>query len=218
MGVYHTSLLAVGRDQQQPSLAFLTLSLLHTNLLTHTLTFSHTHTHSQTHTYTHTHSFTPSLLHSLTSSDSWDDPGLRSGVHIDGVLNDVNVVDKYWSVEIAFPLSAMAYNTTATLPPKPGQYWRINFSRVEWHVFKNGTHFSKVTHTHTHSYIHTHSFTHSLTLTHIQLTHITTHTHSHSTHSHTHTHTPHSHTHSTHSRTNTIPPPHTHIHIQLTAC
>eukprot|EP01147_Barroeca_monosierra_P004104 gene4104-8466_t len=74
----------------------------------------------------------------------WDDPDLRCGVYIDGVLNDVNVVDNYWTVEIAFPLSALAYNTTSSLPPRPGQYWRINFSRVEWHVFKNGTHYSKV--------------------------------------------------------------------------
>ncbi|EGD83163.1 hypothetical protein PTSG_03794 [Salpingoeca rosetta] len=77
----------------------------------------------------------------------WDDPGLRSGVYVDGVLNDVNVVDKYWTVEIAFPLTALAYNTTANVPPTPGEYWRINFSRVEWHVFKNGSHYSKVPNT-----------------------------------------------------------------------
>eukprot|EP00043_Microstomoeca_roanoka_P009143 m.87099 g.87099 ORF g.87099 m.87099 type:complete len:258 (+) comp14492_c1_seq2:897-1670(+) len=74
----------------------------------------------------------------------WDDPGLRSGVYIDGVLNDPNAVDYYWTVEIAFPLKALAYNTTANVPPRPGEYWRINFSRVEWHVVKNGSHFSKV--------------------------------------------------------------------------
>ena len=62
-----------------------------------------------------------------------------------------------WTVELAFPLATIAYNNTNTgnrngdgtgydsgygstgtgtypLPLKQGQYWRINFSRVEWKV------------------------------------------------------------------------------------
>ena len=38
-------------------------------------------------------------------------------------------------MEIKEPLRALAYNTTATLPLRPGKdWWRINFSRVEWRV------------------------------------------------------------------------------------
>ena len=33
------------------------------------------------------------------------------------------------------PLRSLALNTTATLPPRPGRdWWRINFSRVEWYT------------------------------------------------------------------------------------
>eukprot|EP00049_Salpingoeca_infusionum_P010011 m.169847 g.169847 ORF g.169847 m.169847 type:complete len:438 (-) comp14511_c0_seq3:1246-2559(-) len=75
----------------------------------------------------------------------WDDPGLRSAVFVNGTLNNVSATNYFWSVEIAFPLSALAYNTTARYPPKEGDYWRINFSRVEWHVTVNGSRFVKVT-------------------------------------------------------------------------
>jgi len=51
------------------------------------------------------------------------------------VINDPEAVNWYWSVEIAYPLASLAYNeSTVNVPPKAGDYWRINFSRVEWHV------------------------------------------------------------------------------------
>eukprot|EP00054_Salpingoeca_dolichothecata_P025967 m.183670 g.183670 ORF g.183670 m.183670 type:complete len:370 (-) comp25516_c0_seq5:78-1187(-) len=65
----------------------------------------------------------------------WDDPELKSAVYVDGKINDPAAgPDKYWSVEVAFPLAAIALNNSVTLPPKNSSYWRINFSRVEWHV------------------------------------------------------------------------------------
>lgn len=49
------------------------------------------------------------------------------------MVNDPSAADKYWSVEIAFPIQHLIYNTTAS-KPKNGTFWHINFSRVEWRV------------------------------------------------------------------------------------
>jgi hypothetical protein len=61
-------------------------------------------------------------------------PPLKSGVYIDGKLNDPASKPKFWSVEIAFPLSKLTERTNVSYPPSDGDYWRINFSRVEWAV------------------------------------------------------------------------------------
>ena len=37
----------------------------------------------------------------------WDFPGLKTAVHVDGVLNDPSRVDKGWTVELAFPWQGM---------------------------------------------------------------------------------------------------------------
>jgi len=37
---------------------------------------------------------------------------------------------RFWSVEVALPLAGLALNTSAALPPRPGDLWRINFSRA----------------------------------------------------------------------------------------
>ncbi|MXV96933.1 MAG: carbohydrate-binding family 9-like protein [Gemmatimonadetes bacterium] len=88
----------------------------------------------------------------------WDMPGLRTAVQLDGTLNDPSNRDLGWSVEIAIPWAALvppaSYRSqsrgeagvtdTAGLserfsrsfrhgaPPRPGDTWRINFSRVQW--------------------------------------------------------------------------------------
>ncbi|ETW01216.1 hypothetical protein H310_06805 [Aphanomyces invadans] len=65
--------------------------------------------------------------------------GLRSAVYTKGRVNDPNQHVHYWTVEVALPLAALAWNTTAVVPPMLGSSWRINFSRVEWTVeVKNG--------------------------------------------------------------------------------
>jgi hypothetical protein len=70
---------------------------------------------------------------------SWDMPGVRSAVHIDGKLNDPSADNRFWSVEVVIP-----WFTLSTFPPderypdryapKPGDIWRANFSRVEHRV------------------------------------------------------------------------------------
>ena len=96
----------------------------------------------------------------------WDMAGLRTAVRLDGTLNDPSDRDWGWSVEIAIPWSALVppagfrlpaageagvIDTAATperisrpfrhgRPPRPGDTWRVNFSRVEWPLhIANGT-------------------------------------------------------------------------------
>jgi hypothetical protein len=64
--------------------------------------------------------------------DGYDIKGLRTGVKLDGILNDVSGKAKGWSVTIAIPWSALATLSFNPMPPKAGDRWRINFSRVEW--------------------------------------------------------------------------------------
>lgn len=66
--------------------------------------------------------------------DSWDIKGLRTAVHIDGELNNPNADNTGWSVEIVMPFRTMMETLRRPEPPKPGDYWRINFSRVQWTV------------------------------------------------------------------------------------
>jgi hypothetical protein len=59
-------------------------------------------------------------------------PGLISAVHVDGTLNDPTDEDRGWSVDIAFPLAPLAATYNHGKLPKPGDAWRVNFSRVQW--------------------------------------------------------------------------------------
>jgi hypothetical protein len=64
--------------------------------------------------------------------DSWDIGGLRTGVAIDGTLNDPLDVDTGWTVELAIPWAVLEECAHGPAPPAPGDRWRVNFSRVEW--------------------------------------------------------------------------------------
>lgn len=68
----------------------------------------------------------------------WDIAGLKVATHVNGTINNPSDEDKGWTAEIAIPLSAMKECTTGGQPPKPGDKWRLGFSRVEWktHVEK----------------------------------------------------------------------------------
>ncbi len=77
--------------------------------------------------------------------DAWDIAGLRTAVYVDGTLNDSRDEDRYWSVEMAFPWTALAEYSQVPSPPAPGDQWRINFSRVEWDTVIEGIDYIKVT-------------------------------------------------------------------------
>lgn len=68
---------------------------------------------------------------------SWDVAGLRSGVALNGTLNQAQDQDKGWTVELAIPLKAVRMGFPWQ-PPAEGTLWRINFSRVEWDTRAEG--------------------------------------------------------------------------------
>lgn len=58
-------------------------------------------------------------------------PGLKSAVSIQGTLNKPDDLDKGWTVEMFIPFAALSMTNKAKIPVD-GDFWRINFSRVEW--------------------------------------------------------------------------------------
>jgi len=77
------------------------------------------------------------------ADNSWEIPGLRTAVAIDGTLNDASDRDRGWTVEIAFPWAAFA-SRAPVRRPEPGEAWRMNFSRVEWQMEAGGKAYRKV--------------------------------------------------------------------------
>jgi hypothetical protein len=65
------------------------------------------------------------------ADNSWEIPGLKSAVFVNGTLNHPGDRDRGWTVELAFPWSAFV-ERSGFGRPKPGDQWRVNFSRVEW--------------------------------------------------------------------------------------
>lgn len=77
--------------------------------------------------------------------NGWDIRNLRSAVSVSGEVNRADVKSRYWSVEVVIPFSALFEMADALRPPIPGEYYRMNFSRVQWEVDKKGTDFIKRT-------------------------------------------------------------------------
>ncbi len=66
--------------------------------------------------------------------DAWDIQGLRTAASLDGTLNEPDDVDVGWTVEIAIPWKVLDDCAHRPAPPSDSDRWRVNFSRVEWHV------------------------------------------------------------------------------------
>ena len=65
--------------------------------------------------------------------NEWEVPGLETAVHVSGTLNNSEDKDQAWSVEFAIPWKSLAEFANRATPPRDGDQWRVNFSRVEWH-------------------------------------------------------------------------------------
>jgi hypothetical protein len=62
----------------------------------------------------------------------YDMPGLKTGVHVNGKINDPTHADKGWTLEIAIPWNSMKWLANGrSLPPKEGDTWRIFFGRFQ---------------------------------------------------------------------------------------
>lgn len=83
------------------------------------------------------------------SISAWNMNGLETAVHVEGSLNTPSENNKFWSVEIKIPFAGLyeAYCLEENQPelercypcrnaPKAGEFWRMNFSRVQWKVSK----------------------------------------------------------------------------------
>jgi hypothetical protein len=85
------------------------------------------------------------------AEDDWEIPGLKTAVHVDGTINDPSDVDRGWTIEIAIPWEivgalhdtkqasgkprdgdASGFGAGLPTPPRDGDQWRVNFSRVQW--------------------------------------------------------------------------------------
>lgn len=66
------------------------------------------------------------------AENSWEIPGLRTAVQVRGTLNNPQDRDRGWTVELALPWSAFLGRAKGNFPPRSGDVWRVNFSRVEW--------------------------------------------------------------------------------------
>ena len=66
--------------------------------------------------------------------------GLRKKVIVHGTLNDPTSKDQGWEAHLSFPWSELAqYHKEKSSPPKLGDHWRVNLSRVQWeHTIEDG--------------------------------------------------------------------------------
>ena len=75
----------------------------------------------------------------------WDIAGLRTGVDLRGTLNRPADRDDGWSVEIAIPWTILREGAPRRSAPRPGDQWRVNFSRVQWQLdVKDGAYAKRV--------------------------------------------------------------------------
>lgn len=75
--------------------------------------------------------------------NAWDIAGLRAAVRLDGTLNDPSDRDRGWTVELALPWAVLRECAHREAPPRDGDRWRLNFSRVEWRARVDGGAYAK---------------------------------------------------------------------------
>lgn len=63
-----------------------------------------------------------------------DIKGLKTAVKIDGKLNDPTAANKRWTCEIVMPFETLIEGNHRSVMPVIGDFFRINFSRVQWKV------------------------------------------------------------------------------------
>ena len=69
----------------------------------------------------------------------WNASGIKKAIKIYGHINDDSIEDIKWTVELAIPWNIYTKEKNSVSPPKNGDVWRVNFSRVQWETeFSNG--------------------------------------------------------------------------------
>ena len=79
------------------------------------------------------------------ANSAWDVVGLQTALSLNGSLNKSDDIDKGWTVEMAIPWNSLKELTPSKAPPKNGEQWRINLSRVDWLMNHSGNTYQKQT-------------------------------------------------------------------------
>ena len=66
--------------------------------------------------------------------DTWNITDIKKGVKLYGTINFPSDTDDRWTVEMAIPWSVLEELNTHDGPPKHGEAWKVNFSRVQWQL------------------------------------------------------------------------------------
>ncbi|MGL6173153.1 MAG: carbohydrate-binding family 9-like protein [Cellulosilyticaceae bacterium] len=66
--------------------------------------------------------------------NAFDIQGMRTAVHIEGELNNPKADNKRWMIEVVMPFEVLKQCANPSRVPEFGEYWRVNFSRVQWQV------------------------------------------------------------------------------------
>ncbi|MDR1444856.1 MAG: carbohydrate-binding family 9-like protein [Treponema sp.] len=67
--------------------------------------------------------------------NSFDIKGLASAVAVEGEINNPRAGNRQWSLEVKMPFESLLECCGQGAPaPRPGDFWRVNFSRVQWPV------------------------------------------------------------------------------------
>ena len=76
--------------------------------------------------------------------NGWEIAGMKTADNLDGTLNSPGDVDRGWTVEIALPWKALGELARRPSPPRDGDQWRVNFSRVQWQLNATANGYEKV--------------------------------------------------------------------------
>jgi hypothetical protein len=74
----------------------------------------------------------------------WHFKGLRTAVKVFGALNNPSEASEKWTIEVAIPWASIKEICRTECPPKMGDLWKANFSRVEWEVEVVGGKYEKI--------------------------------------------------------------------------
>ncbi len=64
--------------------------------------------------------------------DAWDVRDIQYALDIRGTVNNSSDTDEGWSTEVAIPWKVLEECAAHPGPPKDGEIWNVNFSRVQW--------------------------------------------------------------------------------------
>lgn len=80
-----------------------------------------------------------------TAMNAWDIQGLQTAVYIEGELNNPSADNKRWSVEVVMPFDVLKQGSKDHNIPEMGDFYRMNFSRVQWKTKVVDGAFKKIT-------------------------------------------------------------------------